>query len=81
MLPGLTLALTGGKQVQDAMGIVLLLGIRVAQHPEEALHLSRDMCSPYGVESPGKPYICTILFQALSLLTDSLFSCLSPSNS
>lgn len=71
----LSLALTWGKRVQDAMGMVLLPDIRVAHH------LSRDTYSPCGLEPPGKQCICTSLLQVLSLLTDSLFSCLSPSYS
>jgi len=42
----LSLALTWGKQVQDAMGMVLLPGVRVAQHREGALYLSKDTYRP-----------------------------------
>lgn len=71
----LSLALTWGKQ-----GMVLLTGIRVTQHPEGALHFFRDMYSPYGLEFPGKQFVRTTQLQELSLLTDSLFRYLSPSN-
>lgn len=77
----LSLAVTWGKQVQGAMDMVLLIGIRVTQYPEGALHFFRDMYSPYGLEFPGKQFVCTTQLQELSLLTDSLFRYLSPSNS
>lgn len=72
----LSLALTWGKQ-----GMVLLIGIRVTRYPEGVLHIFRDMFSPYGLEFPGKQFFCKTQLQELSLLTDSLFRYLRPSNS
>lgn len=69
----LSLALTWGNYVQDAMGMVLLLDTRVAQHP------GRCCTFPGARIAPVVLNICPVVLQILFLLSDSLFSYISPS--